>query len=205
MFRQVHHPQKSPIASKSLVILTATGTRMRLTWKTDAASSSHVRLQDAYHGVLMDTATVKLVATPKIRKCGPFRIRNLESRRGSDGIRPLGNLKAERTEWPRVSRYSSSHGSSHLDRQEIYGPEADDLVDDLDLNMAILEHISELTVRVEQLFNETGKLTSEQTEVTGVNTINLQRTYVDVHKLLAQQSLSDHQRQNQRLLLLSAL
>ena len=104
------------------------------------------------------------------------------------------NLKAERTEWPHVSRYSSSHGSSHLDRQEIYGPEVDDLVDDLDLNMANLEHISEFTIRVEQLFNETGKLTSEQTEVTGVNTIDLQRTYVDVHKLIAQQSFSGHQR-----------
>ena len=105
--------------------------------------------------------------------------------------------------------------------REIYGPEADDLVDDLDLNMAFLKHISEYhskTVRriydswriifcnsEEQLFNETGKLISEQTEITGVNTMNLQRTYVDVHKLLAQQSLSDHQRQNLRLLLLSAL
>ena len=57
---------KSPIASKSPGILIATGkpgSRMRRNSKSDAASSSQVRLQDAYLGGLMDTATRKLVAT----------------------------------------------------------------------------------------------------------------------------------------------
>ena len=57
---------KSPIASKSPGILIATGkpeSRMRRNSKSDAASSSQVRLQDAYLGGLMDTATGKLVAT----------------------------------------------------------------------------------------------------------------------------------------------
>ena len=66
MFRQVPHPQKSPIASKSPVTLTATGkpeSKMRIKSKSDAASSSQVRLQDAYLGGPMDTATVKPVAT----------------------------------------------------------------------------------------------------------------------------------------------
>ena len=57
---------KSPIASKSPGILIATGkpeSRMRRNSKSDAASSSQVRLQDAYLGGLMDTSTVKPVAT----------------------------------------------------------------------------------------------------------------------------------------------
>ena len=56
-----------PIASKSPGILKASTGK---TWregkknsKSDAASSSHVRLQDAYFGGLMDTATGKPVAT----------------------------------------------------------------------------------------------------------------------------------------------
>ena len=57
---------KSPIASKGPGILVATEkpqSRMRRNSKSDAASSSQVRLQDAYLGGLMDTATGKLVAT----------------------------------------------------------------------------------------------------------------------------------------------
>ena len=52
---------KSPIASKSPGILIATGkpeSRMRRNSKSDAVSGSQVRLQDAYLGGLMDTATV---------------------------------------------------------------------------------------------------------------------------------------------------
>ena len=51
---------------KSPGILIATGkleSRMRRISKSDAASSYQVRLQDAYLGGLMDTATRKLVAT----------------------------------------------------------------------------------------------------------------------------------------------
>ena len=57
---------KSPIASKSPGTLTAWGkpeNRMKRNSKSDAASSSQVRLQDAYLGGLMDTATEKPVAT----------------------------------------------------------------------------------------------------------------------------------------------
>ena len=57
---------KNPIAAKSPGILTATGkpdSSMRRNSKSDAASSSQVRLQDAHLGGLMDTATGKLVAT----------------------------------------------------------------------------------------------------------------------------------------------
>ena len=55
---------KSPIASKGPGILIPTGkpeSRMGRTSKSDAASRSQVRLQDAYFGGLMDT--VKPVAT----------------------------------------------------------------------------------------------------------------------------------------------
>ena len=57
--------QKSPNASKSPGMLEAIGkleSRMRRNSKSDAASSSQVKLQDAHLGGLMDTATVKLVA-----------------------------------------------------------------------------------------------------------------------------------------------
>ena len=57
---------KSPIASKGPGILIVTGkleSRMRRNSKSDAASSSQVRLQDAYFGGLMDTATAKPAAT----------------------------------------------------------------------------------------------------------------------------------------------
>ena len=56
----------SPVASKSPGTLTATvkpKSRMRINSKSDAASSSQVRLQDAYLDRSMDTATVKLVVT----------------------------------------------------------------------------------------------------------------------------------------------
>ena len=57
---------KSPIASKSLVILIDTvkpESRMRRNSKSDAASCSQARLQDAYLGGLMDTGNGKRVAT----------------------------------------------------------------------------------------------------------------------------------------------
>ena len=57
---------KSPVPSKGPGILIATGkpgSRMRRNSKSDAASSSQVRPQDAYRGGLMDAATVKPVAT----------------------------------------------------------------------------------------------------------------------------------------------
>ena len=57
---------KSLIASKSPGMLTASWkpeSRMRRNSKSDTASSSQVRLQDAYLGGSMDTATGKLFAT----------------------------------------------------------------------------------------------------------------------------------------------
>ena len=75
--------RKSPIASNSPGILTATEkpeSRMRRNSKSDAASSSQVRLQDAFFGGLMDTATVKPFATKE--ESGDV---DMESRRGSDG------------------------------------------------------------------------------------------------------------------------
>ena len=78
--------------------------------------------------------------------------------------------------------------------RDIHGREHDDPMDDLDVNMAIWGIFLNATLRaavhfgqdneaklrymknhlwssVKQLFNETGKLISEQTEITGVHTI----------------------------------
>ena len=71
MFRQVPHSQKSSIASTSPGMLIATGkleSGMRRNSKSDAASSSQVRLQDAYLGGLMDTATNKRRVKPVVLK-----------------------------------------------------------------------------------------------------------------------------------------
>ena len=60
---------KIPIPSKSPEKITATEkreSRTRRNSKSDAASSSQVRLQDAYLGGSMDTATGKLVATEEV-------------------------------------------------------------------------------------------------------------------------------------------
>ena len=57
---------KIPIVSKSPGILTVTGkleSSMRRNSKPDAASSSQVKLQNAFLGGLMDKTTEKLVAT----------------------------------------------------------------------------------------------------------------------------------------------
>ena len=65
---------KCPIASKGPGILTATGkpeSRMRRNSKSDAASSSQVRLQDAYRGGLMEAATGKLAAMFSSRNVEP--------------------------------------------------------------------------------------------------------------------------------------
>ena len=131
---------KSPIASKSPGILIATEQleiRMRRNSKSHAASSSQARLQDAYLGGLMDTATTKPVATKE--ESGDVDL--FESETGSEEDvtgRPVayktatekpnasskshcqGGPRAERIEWSHnlhVSPVSSPYGSSLLDRQ----------------------------------------------------------------------------------------
>ena len=70
---------KCPIASKGKGILIATRkpeSTMRRNSKSDAASSSQARLQDAYPGGLMDTDSHRETCRYKrgIRRLGPFRI-----------------------------------------------------------------------------------------------------------------------------------
>ena len=62
---------KDPIASKSPEKIIASGkleSRMRRNSKSDAASSSQARLQDANFGGLMDTAKVKKLSLQKRNK-----------------------------------------------------------------------------------------------------------------------------------------
>ena len=68
---------KSLIASNCPGILIAAvklESRMRRNSKSEAASSSQARLQDAYLGGLMDTATGKPVATKQESRNGSFRV-----------------------------------------------------------------------------------------------------------------------------------
>ena len=105
-----------PIASTGPGILFATEkpeSRIRSNAKSDAASSSQVRLQDAYLGGLMGTATGSL--SIQKRNQGTWIVPNLK----------LGVKKI----WPtRISSHNSSYGSSLLGRQ----------VDSTDENMTTL-------------------------------------------------------------------
>ena len=126
----------SPIASKRSWILTATekpDSMLRRNSKSDTASSSQARLQDAYFGGLMDTATEKLVAAKE--ESGDADLS--ESITGSeedvtgrpvafqkDKGKPCAPSKSDHwknrmvTQSIHVSSHSSSYGSSLLDRQE---------------------------------------------------------------------------------------
>ena len=111
-----------PFASESPGILTATGkleSKMRRNSKSDAASSSQVKLQDAYLGGLMDRVAGKPAATKEESgtvdlsesetwsfheeevKEKPVAHRTASGKLGeSSNSENSGNPKAERKEWP---------------------------------------------------------------------------------------------------------
>ena len=153
---------KSPIASKSHGILNATGkpeSRMRRNSKSDAASSSQARLQDAYFGgLIMDTATVKPVATNK--ESGDVDLSESETASEEDVSRkpvayktatgkPYASSKSDCQEGPKAERIEWSHNvhvsPATLHHTEavfsivrvIYGREHGDPMDDLDVNISI--------------------------------------------------------------------
>ena len=112
--------------------------------------------------------------------------------------------------------------------KEIYGREHDDFVDDLDVNMAFcciflnailraavhLRQDHEANLRyvknhfqnsVGQLFNENEKLIGEQSEITGVSTINFKDFTWMSTSLLCSKAHQVTKRQSLRLLRLCAL
>ena len=96
---------KIPIASKSLGILTATGkpeSRMRRNSKSDAASSSQVKLKDAYIGGLMSEVRGSSGETCCLQNScrKPGAVSKSEN---------SGHLKAERKEWPHNLHVSPVH------------------------------------------------------------------------------------------------
>ena len=142
---------KSPIASKSPKILITQEkleSRMRGNSESDAASSSQARLQDAYLGRSMDTATGKLVATKE--ESGDVDLSESETgsekdvtgkpvaKRTAAGKPPApsqsacqGRPKPEKTEWSHYLRVSPAI-NHHLETvfsivKVIYGREHDDL------------------------------------------------------------------------------
>ena len=154
---------KSLIASQGPGILIATGkpeSRMRRNSKSDAASSSQVRLQDAYLGGLMDTATVKSVATEESGNVDlsesetwslqeeavtgkPVAYKNTTEKPYASSKSDLqGSPKAERKEWSHnlhVSPATVHHTEAVFSIvRNIYGREHDDPMGDLDVNVAIL-------------------------------------------------------------------
>ena len=152
---------KSPIASKSLGILTAQEkpeSRMRGNSESGAASSSQARLKDAYLGGLMDTATVKPVATKE--ESGD--VDPSESEIGSEedvtgkpvacntaAVKPYasstsacqGRPKDGKREWSQTLHMSPATvhhlGAVFSIVRRIYGREHDDPMNVLDVNMAI--------------------------------------------------------------------
>ena len=111
---------------------------MRRNSKSDAASSSQARLQDAYVGGLMDTATGKPVATKE--ESGDVNLSESETGSEEDVTgRPFAQKQLWRnhmhrvnqtageaqswkdrmvTQFSRVSTHNPPYGSSILDRQE---------------------------------------------------------------------------------------
>ena len=224
---------------------------MRRNSKSDAASISQVRLQNAYLGGLMDTATVKPVATKE--EPGDVDLSGSETwsfQEEAVTVRPIAfstftrkldassksdhseNPKAERIEWPhnlQISPATVHHTEAVFSIvRKIYEREQDDPADDLDVNAAIwgiflnttlqeVVHLGqdyEVNLRyvknhlwnsVEQLFNETGRLIRDQTEITGVNTINFKElTWMSI-SLLCSRAYQITNCQNLRPLQLSAL
>ena len=152
---------KIPIASKSPGILIASGkpeSRTRINSKSDAASSSQVRLQDAYFGGLMDTAMAKLVVTNEVSGDVDFSESETWSQEEEVTERPvacktalekpyasstsdhLGSPNAERVEWSHSIHMfpATVHNMEAVFPivRRIYEREPDDLVDDLDVNVA---------------------------------------------------------------------
>ena len=188
---------------------------MRRNSKSDAVSSSQVRLEDAYFGGSMDTATEKLVAT----KEESVDLDLSESETGSlqeEAVtvrlvacktatgKPNASSKSDHLRSPKAERIEWSHNLHmcpatvhHMEAvlrivRKIYERGPDDPMDDLDVNMAMWSIFLNTTLQAachlgqdyeanlrfvknhlwnRHLFRETGKLTSDQKEVTGVSTI----------------------------------
>ena len=144
---------------------------MRRNSKSDAASSSQVRLQDAYLRRLMDTATEKPVATKE--ESGTVDLSESETWSFHEEAvlgRPTAHKKA--TGKPNASRKSDRPGSPKAERKEwshnlhvspakihhteavfsivrgIYGREHDDPMNALDVTMAVWGKFLNATLRV---------------------------------------------------------
>ena len=155
----------SPIASKSPGILTASGkleSRMRRNSRPDAASSSQARLQDAYLGGLMATATEKPVATkdpsePETGSEEDVTGKPVACKRAT--VKPhassksdcQGGPKAERIEWSHnlhVSQATSHHTEAVFSIvREFYGRGSDDPMKDLHVSTAIWGIFMNATLR----------------------------------------------------------
>ena len=116
-----HVPTSSPsakslIASKSPGILTATGkpkSKMRRNSKSDASSSSQARLEDAYLGGLMDTATGKPVDTKE--ESGDVDLSESETESEEDVTGKPNTFKTV-TGKPHASSKSDCQGGPNLKR-----------------------------------------------------------------------------------------
>ena len=205
---------KSPIASQSPGILIAqVKPESKMGGNSESDAASQARLKDAYLGGLMETPTVKLVAT----KEESWDVDLSESETGSEedvtgkpaayktaAGKPYAPSKSacQGREWShnlQVSPATIHHTEAVFSIvRGIYGQELDDPLSDFDVNMAIWGIFLNATLRaavhlgqdyevnlryvknnlwnsVGQLSNETGKLISDQTEITGVKDYWFQR------------------------------
>ena len=204
---------KSPITSQSPGILIAQGKpESKMGGNSESDAASHARLKDAYLGGLMDTATVKLVATKEKSNVDLFasETRSEEDVTGKPAayktaaVKPHAPSKSacQGREWSHNLQVSPAtiHNTEAVFSivRGIYGRELDDPLSDFDVNMAIWGIFLNATLRaavhlgqdyevnlryvknnlwnsVGQLSNETGKLISDQTEITGVKDCWFQR------------------------------
>ena len=162
MFWQVPHPKEVRLHPKVWGYSWPRGnlpeSRMRRNSKSDAASSSQVRLQDAYLGGLMDTATGKPAETNEesgdvdlsesetwslheeavtVRPvaCKTVKEKPYASRKSDQPVSPKAERK-ERSHNLHVSPATVHHSEAVFSIvRRIYGREHDDPMDDLDLTV----------------------------------------------------------------------
>ena len=152
MFRQVPHPQKvrmHPKVQWHSWLRRKFESRMRRNSKSDAASSSQARLQeDAHLGGLMEQKRSQGMWTfPNLKLGDRMPIEQLRGNPLQQVNQTTGKSKSWKNSTVTQSARLSSH-SYHTDAvfsitRKIYGREHDDPMDDLDVNMFYVGHISE--------------------------------------------------------------
>ena len=114
-------------------------------------------------------------------------------------MKPYASSESDCQGGPKAEKMPQFHHTETIFSivREIYGREHDDRMNDLDVNMAIRSIFLNATLRAAVHLGQDCEV--------NLRFVKNQRCHVDVDKLIVQQSLPVHQRQNLRLLRLCTL